>query len=244
MRSRNTIAVEQAVFASSARGSIKGYQLISKSSGVDRTCSQTLSRWAPTRVPSDNPDHWTINYFPVSDDSAAVTRTVLGGPEYSSRGCLQVVTMILVLQDQQLASYDFNPIAVSETAMAMGCLKLPLDTAREQLPQATLPSRPIVERKVGTDREADSHGYGQLLDEIENLIKDARRIAVIGLPNPFDAVNRLVSRLSVETRRDFSFTTGLPPSVRRPFQAHFLPTVDAMTKRALDSQNIVRVNAA
>ncbi len=233
----NTISVEQAVFASTDRGSMKGYQLVSKSSGVDRSCSQELCRWAPSQVPSNDPKQWTINYFPVSDDSVAITRTVLGGPEYSSRGGTQVVTLILVLRDEQFLSYASNPILVARTALAMGWLKLPLDMACEQLPQAILPSCPVVEPLLPDDCESDR--YSQLLDDVTDLIKASRRVAVIGLTNPIDAVDRLIPRLSVELRRDFSFTTGLTPAIRRPFQAHFLAAADVTRQRALDSQNIV-----
>jgi hypothetical protein len=128
-----TTRVEQAIFASSDRGSVKGYQLVAKSSGVDRATSQELCRWAPSQIPSSDPSQWTINYFPVSDDFVAVTRTVLGGPEYSSRGGTQVVTLILILRDEQFLSYGCNSILVAKTALAMGCLKLPSEMTCEQL---------------------------------------------------------------------------------------------------------------
>lgn len=236
--------VEQAVFASSDRGSVKGYQLVAKSGGVDRACSQALCRWAPTQFPSDDPDHWTINYFPLSDDLVAVTRTVLGGPEYSGRGGTQVVTLILVLANEQFLSYGCNPIAVARTAMTMGSLKLPLDMAREQLPQATLPSRPIVEPSLMGNRESDDDGFSQLLKEVTDLLRDGRRVAVVGLSDPMEAVVRLLPRLSHEARRSFSFTTGLAPAASRPFQAHFLSDVDLTRQRTLVSQNIVRVDAS
>ena len=79
----SSMNVEQAVFASSDRGSVKGYQLVAKSQGIDRACSQELCRWAPTQMRSDDTSEWTINYFPVSDDSVAITRTVLATDDES-----------------------------------------------------------------------------------------------------------------------------------------------------------------
>jgi hypothetical protein len=237
-----TIKLEQAVFASSDRGRMKGYQLVSKSPGVDRESSQELCRWAPTQIPSDNPANWTINYFPISDETVAVTRTVLGGPEYSGRGGTQVVTLILLLTNEQFDSYSYNPIVVAKTAMAMGYLKLPMDMACEQLPLAELPTIPLVDPWNSRDeREQDS--YRQLLDEVTELLMDSRRVAVVGLQKPIDAVERLVPRLTPEARRNFSFTTGLSPAVRRPFQAHFLSDSDVTKKRTLDAQSIIRVTA-
>ena len=68
-------------------------------------------------------------------------------------------------------------------------------------------------------------------------------MAIVGLTEPIEAVERLLPKLSVETRREFSFSTGLAPVVSRPFQAHFLADIDAARRRTLDSQDIVYVNA-
>ena len=133
----DTTVVDQAVFASSDRGRIKGYQLVSASSGVDRACSQELCRWAPTQFPTDDPDTWTINFFPVSRDLFAVTRTVLGGPEYSGRGGMQVVTLILLLRDDQFAAYGCNPIAVAKNSVDAGVLA----TAAKHEVRAASPGR-------------------------------------------------------------------------------------------------------
>lgn len=232
-----SIQVEQAIFASSDRGSVKGYQLVAKSSGVDRTISQELCRWAPTQMLSSSPADWTINYFPVSDDWVAVTRTVLGGPEYSSRGGTQVVTRILLLSNEQFLCYHGNPVAVVRTAMALGAMRLPANMTLAKLDPLSLPARPL-EEPLEEDDQTDP-----LIEEIFALIRQAQRVAVIGLDNPLDSIARLMPRLSVDARRECSFTTGLAPAVRRPFQTHFLPAVDAAMQRTLDSQNIVRVPA-
>lgn len=231
--------VEQAVFASSDRGRMGGYQVIAKSPGVDQGTCKELCRWAPTQAPSHDPKQWTINYYPVSDDSIAVTRTVLGGPEYSCRGGTQVVTMILLLRNEQFLSYDCNSIEVARTALMLGYLRLPLNMACEQLPLAELPDRPIIDTSLLIDQDT----HDDLLDEISELVQQSRRVAIVGLAEPIDAVEKLLPKLSVETRRKLSYSTGLAPVVSRPFQAHFLPDVDAARRRTLDLQDIVCVNA-
>lgn len=234
--------VEQAVFASSNRGRVNGYQVVAKSPGVDRRICQELCRWNPTRPPSNDPTHWTINYFPISDDLIAVTRTVLGGPEYSCRGGMQVVTLILLLTNEQFESYQCNSITVARTAMMFGYLRLPLQMSCEQLPLARLPDRPIID--LPFPLEAGHHdAYDDLLDEVTDLVQQARRVAIVGLPRPIEAVERLLPKLTAEVRREFSFTTGLAPSVGRPFQAHFLSEVDATRRRTLDSQQVVCLSA-
>lgn len=238
----DTMKVDQAVFASSDRGRMKGYQLVSKSAGVDKAASQELSRWAPTQVPSSDPDQWTINYFPVIHDRVAVTRTVLGGPEYSARGGTEVVTLILLLREEQFKAYSYNPVAVARTAMAMGYLKLPLDMTSELIPEAELPRRPLIDPLEPEDCNDEADPYFQLLEDLTRLLRNARRVAVVGIEDPLDVLDRLIPRLPVEARKNFSFTTGLSPAVRRPFQAHFLSHLDTTRKRTLDSQNIVRID--
>jgi len=235
----NMLSVEQAVFTSSDRGPMKGYQLVSKSPGIDRNLSQELCRWAPTKSSSENPDDWTLHCFPIADDFVAVARTTLGGPEYSGRGGTQVVTMILVFRNEQLEPFAFNPIAVAQTALAMGYLKLPLEMEREQLPCAMLPSCSLIERRGVTQEYRTIEDCEQLLSEAASLLKDGRRIAIVGPIDSIAAVDRLILRLPIDSRRGLSFTTGLAPSIRRPFQLHCFANADLMTRRTLESQNIV-----
>ena len=68
-------------------------------------------------------------------------------------------------------------------------------------------------------------------------------VAIVGAEYPIGVMDALLPRLSVDERREFSFTTGLSPAVRRPFHAHFLRSLDAALQRTLDSQNIVCVQA-
>ena len=240
--------IEQAIFASSDRGSVKGYQLVARSPGIDRAMSQCLCRWAPTQLPSDDPEQWVINYFPIDDQRVAVTRTVIGGPEYSRRGGFQVVTLILVLTNEQFQAYRCNPILVVKTALAVGLLRLPASLDCEQLAPANLPVQPLVlPAESRRSRVVDSNGDSEqaLLDSIvelvAELVADAQRIALIGADDPVRLVDNLIGKLSVDARRAFSFTTGLAPTVRRPFQAHFLANADLSRQRTLDAQNIKRI---
>jgi hypothetical protein len=173
----------------------------------------------------------------------AVTRTVLGGPEYSGRGGTQVVTLILLLGRAQFESYCFDPIIVARTAMMMGHLRLPLNMTRRLLPAISLPREPVIDRWRRAEGESTDRFDG-VVDEVIDLIDAEKRVAVIGLNNPVDAVERLIAMLSPSTRRRFSFTTGLVPAVQRPFQAHFLSSPDWVRQRTLDAQNIIRVDAS
>ena len=169
----------------------------------------------------------------------AVTRTVLGGPEYSGRGGHQVVTLILVLREEQFQAYSCNPILVAKTAMAIGLLRLPLEMDREQLPTAILPSQPLV--LPGNQTSDENSLELELLEAITDLLRQARRVAFVGSSDPLSLIEQLIPRLPLEERRNLSFTTGLCPTVRRPFQVHFLPHADLARQRTLEAQQITRI---
>ncbi|QDT07177.1 hypothetical protein K227x_56020 [Rubripirellula lacrimiformis] len=239
----DTMNVDQAVFASSDRGTTKGYQLVSKSIGVDRAIGTALSHWAPTRLPSENVNHWSINAFPVSDDRFAISRTVVGGPEYSGRGGREVVTLFLLLSNEQFAFYEWDAIAVARTAIAMGMLRLPLQIEGDQLPQAMIPSRPIMNSMDLADGQPDEDVNESMLDDVIAILNDSRRVALIGLNDPILTATRLVARLPIQARQNFSFTTGLPPSVHRPFHAHFFSSEVTLKQHALEAQKVVCFHA-
>jgi hypothetical protein len=247
----HTFHLEQAIFASSDRGSIKGYQLVARSAGVDRGTAQSLCRWSPTQMPCESEQSWTINYFPVDEHTVAISRTVLGGPEYSSRGGVHVVTLILLMNNDHFHAYSCHPILVAKTALAIGFLRLPLNLDHEQLPPVTLPSQPLVLSPCPKVAEVDSRGQHRssepeeaILDELADLIRQTQRVALIGLRDPIATMDRLIPKLPLDVRREFSFTTGLAPTVRRPFQAHCLPRIDVARQRALEAQSIQRFDAS
>ncbi len=234
--------VEQAVFASSDRGNVKGYQLVAQSAGIDSAQAIEITRWAPTRLPSDASDHWTISAWTLPDNTVAVTRTVYGGPEYSERGGIQVVTLFLLLGGEQFRAYDYNAISVVKTAMALGYLRLPFDMPRRELPRVGLPGHPIIESaRIGY--QANTNPYRALLDRISAALADSKRVAVVGLSDQIGAVEELISRMTFAQRRNFSFTTGLSPSIRRPLQAHFYRRPDMARQRTLEAEDIVCFHA-
>ncbi|MCA9160399.1 MAG: hypothetical protein KDA72_18840, partial [Planctomycetales bacterium] len=207
--------IQQAIFTSSDRGQIRGYQLVAVSEGIDRSLSRELHVWSPSHLGEDDPAKWTINYFPVSLDHVAVTRTVLGGPEYSSRGGAQVVTLIAVLHNQQFSAYDNNAMLVARTALALGWLRIPCDMPSRlepmELPDVPLPvSRgsysfspsqiadprdrcPTISATSRTtpNDQLDVH----VLNSLTERLKNRQRIGIVGARNPLRMVETFIERL-------------------------------------------------
>jgi len=230
------LEIDQAVFASADRGAIRGYQLVARSAGIDPTCSQTLCRWSPTQLPLGI-DQWALSYFGVAEDRVAISRTLWGGPEYSGRGSAEVVTVILLLRDDQFAAYAHDPLAVASTALALGWLRLPLDMTSSHLPYASLPSAPLL------IPDEDAGEIGQNVDAVVELILQQRRVAVVGPVDPWKVIQRVLTKVPQAARRRFSFTTGLLPALSRPFQLHFLASADTATRNSLRSQDVVCLSA-
>lgn len=227
----NSMKIQQAIFTSSDRGQIKGYQLVAMSEDIDRNIVRELQRWSPSHMDEDAPAKWTINYFPVSKDRVAVTRTILGGPEYSSRGGLQVVTTIAVLENEQFAAYDNNAMLVARTALALGWLRLPSDIP-SRLEAIELPDRPLATSNDTCQLEVS------LLRSLTELLENKKRIAIVGAQCPLIMAESLIQNLSAQGRRMFSFTTGLLPTLCRPFQAHFLARTTPLINQSLKSESI------
>jgi hypothetical protein len=78
-----------------------------------------------------------------------------------------------------------------------------------------------------------------LFEEITRLRAKQKRVAIIGASQPIDLAASLISQFPLRTRRDLSFTTGLPPAVHRPFAVHFLAEANPVLQQGLTSEGIV-----
>jgi len=255
------VEIQQAIFTSSARGQIKGYQLVATSDGIERSLARELQLWSPSQVADDEPSQWTLNYYPVDAEHIAVTRTVLGGPEYSGRGGTQVVTLILILTNQQFVAYDNHAVRVAQTALALGGLRLPSHFP-SRLPSFELPDCPLVyvtpqnaspsdgetvSRSLATAEElccsATEEWEDRLLDKLNAVAAGNQRLAIVGALDPRKLVERMLDALPAGSRRLLSFTTGLPPALSRPFGIHFMPAITAVMRQWLRSESVQVIEA-
>jgi hypothetical protein len=225
---------EQAIYTSARTRMKRGYHLTSQSPGIDEAQARSLIRWCPSHagLASNQPDASSLNFHPVTDSTVALSRTVYGGAEYSARGGLQIVTRILLLHDNALASYACDPVTLARVAMALGFLRLD-PTAPDQLPPVDLPDRP-----VRNDNPFGDSATMDIVRQVLNFLGEGRRVAVIGANRPIPILAILYSRLRERQRLELSFTTGLKPSMNRAFRLHFLPSVDLTVQHQLASQGI------
>lgn len=233
--------VEQAVFTSARTRRMCGYHLVARSPGIREEMAAPLSRWSPTHASllSSGWDAASLSAFPLDEGWLAVARSVYGGPEYSQRGGLQVVTLILVLRRDHLAGYDDNPLLLARTAYALGYLRLTAEIAG-QLRAVELPSRTLL---AAAAARPPLPAEAAAAEKTLGLLRQQRRVAVIGAPEPRTVVGEILGRMPRAQRLELSFTTGLKPSVDRPFQLHFLPAADAASRRQLTALGMESVSA-
>lgn len=227
----NSIQVERAVFGSSNQGNIKGYQLLGWSSGIDAAMSRELSQWAPTRLHQmDTQGYqmpWLAQGFPIGSHTMCVSRTFVSGQEYSGRGGWNVVSTFVILDAEQWQAYDYDALGVLQSAMALGHMRIPLEFQIGLLSQATLPgSLPLPSSKffgAGSGHTANvDPTINYPIKEWADKIEQGKRLILVGLERPIATVARIIQRLGASARKRFSFTTGLPLSIHRPFQLHCL----------------------
>lgn len=235
---------EQAVFASADSQHRKGYQLVARSDGIDTPIAQELCRWAPSHGALVNPQPraWSLSYFPADERHVAVARTTHGGAEYSGRGGMEVVTAFLVVPVDDFARYDNDPVALARTALALGYLRLP-DASNEYRSAVRIPDRPVpipdpFDRTPGVDPSGCGDEPGSRSGETLDLVRQHRRVVVLGEPDPLAAVHRLMGRLAPEARLGLTFATGLTWSMQREFRLQFLPTADPGLRQRLFAQKI------
>jgi hypothetical protein len=224
---------EQAIYTSARTNRASGYHLIAQSSGIDEHQARALIQWCPSHagLASEETGASSLNFHPLDDGWVALSRTVYGGPEYSARGGLQIVTRVLLLRSEYLAGYQYDPVMVAQVAMAFGHLRLE-PSAPEVLPTLDLPDRPNRAEPVG-DPVTDS-----LVNRIWNCVTSGKRALVVGAQAPLLVLALLLASLPERQRLDLAFTTGLKPSMNRPFRLHFLPAADAGLQQQLARQGI------
>jgi hypothetical protein len=224
--------VEQITYGSIKRQRMKGYQIIGKSPGIDSRLATAFCRWAPSHnsletAPQEAVDDaWGLSFYPLSEIHFAIARSIHGGAEYSGRGGLAVCTTALVLTRRQLAGYAFHPIDLARTAITFGHLILQIDTDQNR-PQLKLPQNPLslpLPKSDFTDSTVPrlpEHAVNWTARESCSLLRDGRRVMVVGVCDPLPILTLLFDQLKPAERSEISFACGLKHSSQREFRLQF-----------------------
>jgi hypothetical protein len=234
--------VEQAIFTSARTRHAQGYYLTSRSPGITDEIAQALSQWSPSHggLLESVIDAVSLNYFPLSSNRGVLARSVYGGPEYSDRGGLQIVTRMLVFDREQLAGYSNNPLNLARLALALGQLRLS-GKLEQLLEPVELPDQTALATAApNSDLVEPSESVQELLQRLQT----ASRVAVVGADNPREVLEELFQHTHPDDRLDVSFTTGLKPSMHRQFGVQFLTAADPRLRGQLAAQGVECVDLA
>lgn len=230
--------VQQAVFTSTESRRARGYHLVAQSPGIPDSLAERLNHWGPshdsllhTEIDADS-----ISFFPVDEGWYILARTGYGGPEYSGRGSLQVVTRMLALRSNHLAEYNSCPLTFYHAAMALGHLRL-LFHPPERLEELEIPTR----TNLGSVNQSTPTVHPTLYNNIQRHLKDDGRVAVLHVTEPLELLSRILQELRPDERPWMSFTTGLKPSRHRHFRLNLAPTGDKHLIRQYVAQGIACV---
>ncbi len=233
------IRVEQAVYGSAQTRTLRGYQMIAQSPGINDALVSSLVPWAPTRqaMASDAVSFESLNAFIAMEQWLVVSRSVFGRPEYSRRGELETSTRFLMAPLSQLEGYGNNALWLARTALSLGHLRMHNDT-EPKLESIFLPSEALI---GVTSRPRTSPATDHLIRAVAELM-EGRQVVLVGVEDERDAIEFVLAQLHPEDRAGLSFTTGLLPSGIRPFRLHFL-AAKAYQARQFSERNLTFIDA-
>ncbi len=211
-------SIEQAVFTSARTDQSAGYQLIARSPGIGGADARELSIWGPSHdsLLATGPEAASLNFHPLPSGAFCVSRTTRAGWEYSDRGEQRVYTQCLVVPADVLAAFANNPFAVLRAALARGDLTVLEDIPSQLEPLQISARSPMVDSRL-LSRLATDPGT----DWLATLVQAALHSTVLALAKAHNIeylIAGMMNCLPPECRTEFSFSTGLKPSVRRPFR--------------------------
>ena len=225
--------LEQAIFTSGKTRKGQGYHLVAKSPGITGDVVIALNQWCPSHssLATDSVNAESLNFHPLTPSTFAISRTVYGGKEYSSRGGLRVATMVLVLARAEFAGYGNNPLRMARMACALGHLRW-TPTVTERLALVELPDEEFSESTLSFDYPQGN--YGRIVDRV----LAGRPIALVAESQGAGWLEGAMEELPTAQRLDFHFTTGLKWSKQRPFKFHLMNNIDEPTRLRMKSAGV------
>ena len=232
--------VEQAVYTSAKTRYGEGYHVVSRSPGISNDIVTALNRWCPSHAALENDVlSESINFHPLVDDSLALSRTTYGVREFSGRGGLQVVTIVLVLRASQFGGFENNPYRLARVARALGHLRW-THNLPERVDAAELPDGDSAEAIALPDEEFP--GVDETVP-IVNALGSGKRVTIANARDREVVGEAILRSLPSHRRLSISFSTGLRISRQRPFDLQFANEVDDRTAYRLRSDNIELMDA-
>ncbi|PHS09131.1 MAG: hypothetical protein COA78_12225 [Blastopirellula sp.] len=232
------IQVEQAVFTSARTTRQEGYQLVSTSPGITAENAHQLTIWGPAHdsLLRDDLSASSVNFHPISADKYCISRTIAGQSEYSARSGRQVYTHCLIIDRENFAKFANNPFRVLSAATASGEMRLKTVYPPRMQTLRLFPVGKPIDFKLFEKSRTNGQPY-RLTSWFEAALREPR-IVLTGYSSDDGLLAEFFNLLPVEVRPEFSFSTGLKFSQRRPFRILGLQANIEERKRAVRQEAI------
>lgn len=231
--------IEQAIFTSAETDHGSGYHVVAASPGICEADLRELGAWGPSHdaLLDPAPTASSLNFHPLPSGAYCVSRTTPAGWEYSRRGGLRVYTHCLVVPPAVLARFANNPFALMKAALANGSLSVHKEVPRDMQP-VSLPGRAAAV-DTGLLAQLCANPGPQWMATLVQAALDSVSLAISGGPPAEQVIAGLLNCLPPECRTEFSFSTGLKFSSRRPFRLVALSSDPSEKRRAERLYNVV-----
>jgi hypothetical protein len=235
--------IQQAIFTSVRGAAMDGYQLVAASPEISDDETKELEAWGPAHdsLLDPRPRARSVNFHRLASGRYCVSLTTALDAEYSGRGGCQVYTHSLVVEPEVLRRFANNPFRIVEAALAAEQL-----TPHEQVPAALepleLPGAASPVNTVLLARLARRPGPAAMARLVAETLR--HKFVSVACRDPArEVLGGVINLLPVECRPEFSFTTGLRHSARRPFRLSVLSD-DAEERRRTISTGAVGIDLA
>jgi hypothetical protein len=209
--------VEQAVLISPNADGGANDPIVARSPGVCQADARELAVWCPSRdsLLGEDPGVESLSFHPLPSGAYAVSRTAIEDGGRNGRR-QQVVTRCLVVPPDVLGRFGNNPFALARAPAVQCALRAGAPHGPSLEPLAIGGGAPAIERSLLEHLAAEPGPESMAV--LVHAACEARCLAVGGPPAPAALIAGLFSCLPPECRLEFSFSTGLKFSPRRPFR--------------------------
>ncbi|MEN6404998.1 MAG: hypothetical protein ABFC77_00850 [Thermoguttaceae bacterium] len=208
--------IQQAIFTSVDVNRETDYQLIGGSEGLCEADARELAVWGPTcdGLLNVGPEAESLNFHPLPSGAYCLSHTVHAG--WQQGGGQRLHTHCLIVPTDILARFANHPIALSRAISEQGYWCDPSQTNPRLEPFCPTGGASPVDQAL-LRRLAVEPGP-QRLATLVQAARDAVCLALVGRQSVEQLLAGLFSCLPLECRLEFSFSTGLKFSPRRPFR--------------------------
>lgn len=223
--------IEQAIFTSARTARAVGYQVVAASSGIGPADLEEIAVWSPSHdsLVERGPSAASTNFWRLTSGNYCVSRTTTSGGEYSGRVGPRVYTQCLIPSIDVLSKFANNPFALLRAAMVQGALEVYDDPPR-QLDPIKLAGRAAAVDQTVLAEVLGELGPRALAALVDTALRQSRVALVSHHARP-TLIAALLNCLPIECRLEFSFSTGLELSPRRPFRIVCQPNDPAVVRR-------------